>query len=311
MQIRIWGFLLLTLMPAAASAQAESSTPTLVVFGFLPDAQGDDDFMRRAGAAVHTEAQSYDDWAVRSGLPSYEYTAENLGCVEPYSSLDCWQRIAARSDAMLVIGSFERNSTRDDFGFLIHVDLISRDGTLIGSVAESTPGHELAEDQYRALARRIIRGLRRRAGLPVDETEPEPPPIIASMADAPSVRRGPDFLSPLGWSLLAGGLASFGGLIGVWVRINDLDHDPAFSAYREMTPQGVYLCGDGAPDHVRAVCREGSDLEIAQDALIIISLILGGGGLTTLILDAAGVGSVEVRPRAGLTSAGLDLHLTF
>ncbi len=315
MQTRIMGFLFLNLilLPLGASAQTEEPTD-LTVLTFEAHVDGlDDDATRRIAVAVDSAAGEYDDWRVWEGLPTRLPLAEQYGCTDEMIEARCLGLIAEGRHALLIVGSIQRSSSDSDYGFIISVDLVSAldGGTILATVSERTEDHALSEAQIRALGRLIVYHLRETAGLSVEETEPTLPEDEPISEPPVPARRGLDFLSPLGWSLVAAGAASFAGLVGVWVRLNDLNNDPEYNAYRQMTPQGFYLCSEVAPDHVRSTCDEGTTLEIAQHVLLITSLILGGAGATALILDATGVGSVSLAPHASPTSAGLDLHLTF
>jgi len=314
MQTRILGFLFLNLilLPLGASAQTEEPTHVSVM-GF-ESSEEDANFASLISVSVHSAVRIYDDWRAWEGIPNLGFYARQYGCAEtmPTSSLQCLGRIAGGRNELLITGNVQRTSATDDYDYTVSVDLVSAEdgGTIVSSVNERFEGHRMTPENMSELANRIVRGLREEADLPVSSELATVPDVLFEDVPAPG-RRGLDWIAPLGWTLLAAGAATFGGLVGVWVRLNDLNNDPAYNAYRAMTPQNVYLCGDGAPAFALSICNEGSSLEVAQHALLITSLILGGAGTVALILDAAGVGSVSLAPRASPTSAGLDLHLTF
>jgi len=107
----------------------------------------------------------------------------------------------------------------------------------------------------------------------------------------------------IGWSLIGLGGALLLSEIPIMVRINDLNNDPGYRAYRySLLPTGT-ACTPDAPGNVSSICSEGSTLEILEFVLLGLGLASAGTGALLLATGVLVTPSVSA-DRATLTISG-------
>lgn len=109
------------------------------------------------------------------------------------------------------------------------------------------------------------------------------------------------------------------------IRVNQLNGDDGYQSYRSNVPidenacdrarDGMEFPAPAAPSaDVVDVCDEGRALTIVQAVLIPVALLSGGAAAYLLATSPTVVGeesAVQLTPRVGYRSAGLDLSVTF
>jgi hypothetical protein len=109
----------------------------------------------------------------------------------------------------------------------------------------------------------------------------------------------------IGWSLIGLGGALLLSEIPIMVRINDLNNDPGYRAYRySLLPTGT-ACTPDAPGNVSSICSEGSTLEILE--FVFLGLGLASAGTGALLLATG----VLVTPSVSADHATLSVTGSF
>lgn len=143
----------------------------------------------------------------------------------------------------------------------------------------------------------------------------EVPAAAISLAPASETRLD---LEWVGWPLVAAGAVFFGGFAATYARIDALNQDPDFYAYRSAVgismPGATSVCEAAATDssalaaHARSVCGESSILEPLQYVLLATGAVSLVAGLTLVLVDA-NVSDAQVSVAVGPGS--VSLHGSF
>ncbi|MEK7073043.1 MAG: hypothetical protein AAB974_01235 [Patescibacteria group bacterium] len=95
-------------------------------------------------------------------------------------------------------------------------------------------------------------------------------------------------------SLIGAAAASFAVTVGSWVRLSDIEHDPAYQSYRERVPPGTSnVCTEADAGNVwtfdeatvRKLCSEAATFEILQWVFLVASAASAGLGTAFLLFD--------------------------
>lgn len=264
-------------------ASQVSAQNTVAVLGLLSQ-DGDDDFARTLTNELRLAAAGH--WAV---------DARDVTTNQIQLANNCTLNIAACRSRVenelqvgsLIYGSLHRIDHGSDFDFSIEIYYAAHAQAGVSATYTGTVGSHPSSREIHSLARRIIASL-------------------APASAAPSY----DWL---GWTLIGVGAAAFAGDIAVWTRLNDLNHDSAYLAYRMSFPSGSTnnVCL-GASGRISDICSEGSLLEALQYVLLGAAVAAIGTGVIALILGMAGPRPpILLRPSVGPTSAKLALELAF
>lgn len=124
-----------------------------------------------------------------------------------------------------------------------------------------------------------------------------PPPPVARALNVPAI------------ATLAVGGGIFAGLIGPWVRIPELQADPALEEARMRIGPDMGACGEDASLTVRGICDEALAWEVAQWVLLGASVAALAVGTVLLLVGGleVEVGRVALRPVLGSGVAGLSV----
>ena len=274
--------LFLVTIPAMTSAQS------VVVLG-INSMEGDDDATRRFTTSLRGALADHGcSVDARDASLGQMQVVNNCDSVD----IDCLVRIAdSLSTGAIVFGTTHRVNT------------------------DTSLELELELHYFDLLERRIIAHHTVRFGFePSDEAIAAmtlvAAPALTDYVRAPEPARG-DPLPPstpsnnewLGWSLIGLGVALVLADIPVWVRVNDLNNDPGYRAYRMSLPMVANACTSEAPGNVRSICDEGTALEILQ--FVFLGLGVASAATGALLLATGVLVSPSVSTdRATLTVSG-------
>lgn len=122
-------------------------------------------------------------------------------------------------------------------------------------------------------------------------------------------------------SLIGAAAVSLAVTIGSWVRISDIQRDPAYQSYRERVPPGTSnVCTEANAGNgwtfdeaaVRKLCSEAATFEVLQWVFLAASAAFAGVGSTLLLLDTgAERAPLTVAPSVGPDHAAFTLTARF
>lgn len=304
-------FLFLVALPATAGAQS------VYVLG-INSIEGDDSVADRLSSAMRS-ALAEQGCSVAEGtttLANMQLVVNDPVCANTVE-IGCLNLISTRLETgSLVFGTLHRvyNDTGEELEAELHYyDRLER--RIIGHFTERMSLAASDEELANVASRAAIM----LAHCTHHETEPAPvdEPVVASAVEEPSTPtpapQAHDSLDWLGVTLGGLALAAFAGDIGVWVRLNDLNHDADFMAYRAS---GMFMGGNvctGATGHAADVCNEGGTLEVLEYVLLGTSLAALGGSIAVFVLGHTSESAphVSLLPSISPSRASLTLAVDF
>ncbi len=289
-------FLASVLLPARGLAQE-----SVAVLG-LQSVEGDDEIATALGSEIRAAAGEVPGWTVSSNATNIAQMSSGSDCADVDTS--CLHRIAGTLQARHIIyGTIHRRSEATSNGWFVNMTHFDDErGEIVAQVTDP-----FARDTVlSAFAHGLLARLQ---PAPAEETtQPEP---------VPTPSNDHDLLRGFAVGLAVLGVGAFGGTIASWVRINDIQHDPRFQAYREIGwPPRTNVCTQAEHDRtaetVRGLCAEASTFEALQVVFLMTAALSAGGSGLLIGLDAAQPETdVAVRPQLGPGRVGLTLDTRF
>lgn len=265
---------------------------------------------------LRAEIAAVQGWEVNPARLTFPAARVAHGCDEQQSDRECLPRIAqATGVGHIVFGTLREHNAVESNPFTIalqHYDVAA--GRYAGSAYRS-----IRTDGSEAELTARLQTLLGAEDLDIRTRMPRP----AAEAQQPVVHAAPDrgLYIGLGIGSFAIGAAWLVATVASAVRINDIQHDPAYATYRERVPPGTTnICTEAGEGNgwtydeaaVRSLCDEAATLEVLQFVFLGAAAAFAGLGTAFLLLEPGTEHpAVSITPSLGPDRASLSLSGRF
>lgn len=281
-------------MPHPVQAQED-----VLVLG-ITSVEGDDAVAQVITRHLRIAVSRVRGWRILPGDRSLVQMLIVADCHDEYESEGCLPRIADLKHARHIVSGVLKRSPDTAHGYML--DLFWYDAGVASTVARYHV--EIPAGTGDASIAEKMRGWLDHMGIPAADSASDGNPMLI-----PAI------------SLIGAAAASFAVTVGSWVRISDIEHDPAYQSYRERVPPGTSnVCTEADAGNVwtfdeatvRKLCSEAATFEVLQWVFLIASAAFAGVGSTLLLLDAGSERApVTIAPSVGPDHAAFALTARF